>query len=70
MSLVDTLKGLVGKGKEAAAKKSDKVGHVIDKAGDVVDKKTGGKHSDTISKAKEAAKKVIPPSGDGPSAQG
>jgi len=61
MSLVDTLKGLVGKGKEAASKNADKINDAVDKAGGFIDDKTGGKYSDKIEKGKDAAKKVIPP---------
>jgi uncharacterized protein YjbJ (UPF0337 family) len=61
MSLVDTLKGLVGKGKEAAAKNADKINDAVDKTGDFIDNKTKGKYTDKIEKGKEAAKKVVPP---------
>ncbi|MFD0361532.1 antitoxin [Nocardia sp. GCM10030253] len=61
MSLVDTLKGLVGKGKEAASKNADKINEAVDKAGNFIDDKTKGKYSDKIEKGKEAAKKVVPP---------
>lgn len=62
MSLVDTLKGLIGKGKEAAAQNAEKIEGAVDKAGGFIDDKTGGKYSDKIEKGKDAAKKVIPPS--------
>ncbi|MET8775825.1 antitoxin [Nocardia sp. NPDC050713] len=61
MSLADTLKGLVGKGKDAAAKNADKINQAVDKAGDFIDQKTHGKYTDKIEKGKEAAKKVVPP---------
>ncbi|MET8652031.1 MULTISPECIES: antitoxin [Nocardia] len=61
MSLADTLKGLVGKGKDAAAKNAPKINEAVDKAGDFIDQKTKGKYSDKIEKGKEAAKKVVPP---------
>lgn len=61
MSLADTLKGLFGKGKDAASKNADKINEAVDKAGDFIDQKTGGKYSDKIEKGKEAAKKVVPP---------
>jgi hypothetical protein len=61
MSLVDSLKGLVGKGKEAASKNAGKINEAVDKAGDFIDEKTKGKYSDKIEKGKEAAKKVVPP---------
>ncbi|MFQ6397897.1 antitoxin [Nocardia sp. KC 131] len=61
MSLVDTLKGLVGKGKDAAAKNADKINDAVDKTGDFIDNKTKGKYTDKIEKGKEAAKKVVPP---------
>ena len=50
MSFVDTLKGLLGKGREAASQNADKVHGAIDKAADVADSKTGGKYSDKIDK--------------------
>ncbi|MFE3442405.1 antitoxin [Nocardia sp. NPDC059180] len=61
MSLMDTLKGLVGKGQDAAAKNADKINQAIDKGGDFIDQKTKGKYSDKIEKGKEAAKKAVPP---------
>lgn len=54
MSFVDTLKGLLGKGREAASQNADKVHGAIDKAADVADSKTGGKYSDKIDKAAHA----------------
>ncbi|MEV5838866.1 antitoxin [Nocardia sp. NPDC052112] len=60
MSLADTLKGLVGKGKEAAAKNADKINEAVDKAGTFIDEKTGHKYTDKIEKGKEAAKKAVP----------
>ena len=59
MSFVDTLKGLLGKGKQVASENADKVGGAVDKAGDFVDDKTGGKYADKVDKAQEAAKKAI-----------
>ncbi|MEV0356955.1 antitoxin [Nocardia sp. NPDC050697] len=61
MSFADNLKGLVSKGKDAAAKNSGKINQAVDKAGDFVDNKTKGKYSNQIAKGKEAAKKVVPP---------
>ncbi|MEV0295901.1 antitoxin [Nocardia sp. NPDC050710] len=61
MSLADSLKGLVDKGKQAAAKNADKINDAVDKAGDFIDNKTHGKYSDKIEKGKAAAKNVIPP---------
>ncbi|AVP67562.1 antitoxin [Rhodococcus hoagii] len=61
MGFMDSVKGLVNKGQELAAEHSDKVQGVIDKAADLADDKTGGKYSDKIDKAAEAAKKVVPP---------
>lgn len=68
MSLVDTLKGLLGKGKEAAAQNADKINDAVDKAGTFIDDKTGGKYSDKIEKGKDAAKKAVPhePGAGGP----
>ncbi|MFD6269123.1 antitoxin [Nocardia asteroides] len=71
MSLVDTLKGLLGKGKEAVEQNADKINDAVDKAGTFIDEKTGGKYSDKIEKGKDAAKKVVPPqAGEGPAAGG
>ncbi|GGN85106.1 antitoxin [Nocardia rhizosphaerihabitans] len=69
MSLVDTLKGLLGKGKEAVEQNADKINEAVDKAGTFIDEKTGHKYSDKIEKGKDAAKKVVPPqpgTGQGP----
>ncbi|MGW4089390.1 antitoxin [Nocardia sp. NPDC004750] len=68
MSFADTVKGLVDKGKDAAAKNAGKINHAVDKAGDFIDQKTHGKYSDQIAKGKEAAKKVVPPDQSGPHA--
>lgn len=61
MSLMDTLKGLLGKGKDTVEQNADKINDAVDKAGSFIDEKTGGKYSDKIEKGKEAAKKVVPP---------
>ncbi|NLG55411.1 MAG: antitoxin [Rhodococcus sp.] len=61
MSFGDTVKGLIGKGKEAAAENSDKIHDAIEKAADFADDKTGGKYSEHIDKAADAAKKAVPP---------
>ncbi|MGW6375636.1 antitoxin [Rhodococcus sp. NPDC055112] len=60
MSFMDTLKGLFGKGKQAAAQHSDKIEDAVDKAGDFIDEKTGGKYAQHVDKAQDAAKKIIP----------
>ncbi|MFE3986468.1 antitoxin [Nocardia tengchongensis] len=57
---MDTLKGLVGKGKEVAAQNAEKIEQAVDKAGHVIDEKTGGKFSSQIDKGAEAVKKAIP----------
>ncbi|MFE9784248.1 antitoxin [Nocardia salmonicida] len=61
MSLVDTLKGLLGKGKVAVEQNADKINEAVDKAGTFIDDKTKGKYTDKIEKGKDAAKKVVPP---------
>lgn len=61
MGIMDSVKGLVNKGQELASEHSDKVQNVIDKAAGIADDKTGGKYSEKIDKAAEAAKKVVPP---------
>ena len=59
MSLLDQIKGWLGKGKQAAQEHQPQVSDAIDKAGKVVDDKTGGKHTDKIVKAQDAAKKAL-----------
>ena len=61
MALSDKLKDVVGKGKAAAAKISDKITGAVDKAANFADQKTKGKYTDKIEKGKAAAKKAIPP---------
>jgi hypothetical protein len=58
MGFADTLKGLIGKGKNAAAQNSDKIDKAVDKAGDMIDKKTQGKYADKVDKVQDAAKKA------------
>lgn len=65
MSLMDTLKGMVGKGRDAANQNADKVHGAVDKAGNFVDEKTGGKYSDKIDKGTEAIKKNVTEQGGG-----
>lgn len=60
MDFGDTVKGLIGKGKQAAADNSEQIQDAIEKAADFADDKTGGKYSQHIDKAAEAAKKVVP----------
>ena len=60
MGFSDNLKGLVDKGKQAAAENSDKIEDAVEKAGDFVDEKTGGKYADKVDKVQEAVKKAIP----------
>ncbi|SNS43082.1 antitoxin [Rhodococcoides kyotonense] len=60
MGFADNLKGLVDKGKKAAAENSDKIEDAVDKAGDFIDNKTGGKYADKVDKVQDAAKKAIP----------
>ncbi|NLV79137.1 MAG: antitoxin [Rhodococcus sp.] len=59
MGLLDSVKGLVGKGKEFAAQNPDKVNDAIEKAGDVADEKTGGKYAQHVDKAQDAARKAL-----------
>ncbi|MGU3432179.1 antitoxin [Actinomycetes bacterium M1A6_2h] len=65
MGFADTLKGLIGKGKNAAAQNSDKIDKAVDKAGDLIDKKTQGKYADKIDKVQDAAKKANQKNGNG-----
>ncbi|WP_067574022.1 antitoxin [Nocardia acidivorans] len=57
---MDTLKGLVGKGKEVAAQNAEKIENAVDKAGGVINDKTGGKYSSQIDKGTAAVKNAIP----------
>jgi len=59
VSLVDQIKGWLGKGKQVAAEHKPQVDDAIDKAAGIVDDKTGGKHTDKIEKAQDAAKKAL-----------
>ncbi len=52
MSILDSLKGLLG-GRKSEAKKG------VDKAAGIADAKTGGKHADKIDKGADAAKDQI-----------
>ncbi|WP_202917671.1 MULTISPECIES: antitoxin [Rhodococcus] len=56
---MDSVKGLVDKGKEFAAQNPDKVDEAIEKAGDLADRKTGGKYAEQVDKAQDAAKKAL-----------
>ncbi|MBF6334175.1 antitoxin [Nocardia transvalensis] len=69
MSLLDTLKGLVGKGRDAASENAEKIHGAVDKAGGYIDQKTGGKYSDKIEKGTGAIKKAVPEQ-QSPGAQG
>lgn len=61
MSFMDTLKGLVDKGKHLAGQHPDQVDQTIDKAGDIANEKTGGKYAGHVDKAQDAAKKYLHP---------
>jgi len=52
MSVMDKLKGMVGKNEE-------KAGEAVDKATSYADEKTGGKHSDKIDQAGQKAHDYI-----------
>lgn len=69
MGFMDTVKGLVGKGKDYAAQNPDKVDSYIDKAGDQVDKRTGGKFSGQVDQAQDAARKFVDTPGEPPGGQ-
>nr|WP_221333090.1 antitoxin [Nocardia transvalensis] len=58
--MIDTLKGLVGKGRDAASENAEKIHDAVDKAGGFIDEKTGGKYSDKIGKGTDALKNAIP----------
>jgi len=59
VGFMDSVKGLVDKGKEFAAQNPDKVDEAIEKAGDLADRKTGGKYAEQVDKAQDAAKKAL-----------
>ncbi|UYP19733.1 antitoxin [Rhodococcus sp. Z13] len=59
MGFMDSVKGLVDKGKEFAEQNPDKVEQIIEKAGDAVDEKTGGKYADQVDKVQDAARKHL-----------
>lgn len=74
MGLMDSVKGLVDKGRAAVAKDPTKFNQAVDKAGDFVDQRTHGKYSDKIAKGKDAARKAVTgdqgPQGGAPGPQG
>lgn len=49
--------GLFDKAKNLANKNKDKIADGVDKATDAIDAKTGGKHTDHLQKADDAADK-------------
>ncbi|MGB3733778.1 MAG: antitoxin [Ilumatobacter sp.] len=49
--------GIFDKVKNMANKNKDKIADGVDKATDVIDEKTGGKHTDNLQKADDAADK-------------
>lgn len=49
--------GLLDKAKQFVSGNKDKVSQGVDKTTDVVDSKTGGKHTDNLQKADDAAAK-------------
>ena len=57
--------GLFNKAKDLAQDNADKLDGVIDKAADMVDEKTGGKYSDKIDKAADAARNALDDQGAG-----
>ena len=58
--------GLFDKAKDLAQDNAEKLDGVIDKAAEVVDEKTGGKYSDKIDKAADAARKALDDQADEP----
>ncbi len=51
--------GLFDKARDLAHDNADKLDGVIDKAADAVDQKTGGKYSEKIDKAADAARNAL-----------
>ncbi|MHC6213085.1 antitoxin [Rhodococcus ruber] len=56
---MDSVKGLVGKGKDYARKNPDTVNRAIDKAGDLARTKGPRKYSRHVCKAQDAVKKTL-----------
>lgn len=50
---------LIAKAKDMVAKNKDTASEGVEKAGDMIDEKTGGKHTDRIDQAEDAAKGFI-----------
>ena len=59
MGFMDSLKGMMGKGKDLAAENEDAILDGIDKAADMADEKTDGKYTDQIETGAEKAKEVV-----------
>jgi ABC-type transporter Mla subunit MlaD len=59
MGLFDKLKGVKSKAADVVEDNEEKIEDAIDKAADFVDDKTGGKHTDKIDKAADAAKSAV-----------
>ncbi|MEU5840664.1 antitoxin [Rhodococcus sp. NPDC047139] len=59
MGFMDSVRGIVNKGKDFASRNPDKVENFIDKTGDQVDKRTGGKYAQHVDKAQDAARKHL-----------
>ncbi|MDM7487398.1 antitoxin [Rhodococcus sp. CSLK01-03] len=59
MRFMDSVKGLVGKGKDYARKNPDTVNRAIDKAGDLARTKGPRKYSRHVGKAQDAVKKTL-----------
>ncbi|WP_233608628.1 antitoxin [Nocardia stercoris] len=57
---MDTLKGLLDKGKETVEGNADKIHDAVDKAGSFIDEKTGGRYGEQIKKGTDAVKSAIP----------
>ena len=58
MGFMDSVKGLVNKGKDYASKNPDKADQFIEKVGDQVDGRTGGKYTQHVDKAQDAARQL------------
>ncbi|WP_138841812.1 antitoxin [Rhodococcus pyridinivorans] len=59
MGFMDSVKGLVNKGKDYASKNPDKADQFIEKVGDQVDGRTGGKYTQHVDKAQDAARQHL-----------
>lgn len=59
MGISDSMRGMVGKAKDAVGSHPDQAEKATDVAGDKVDDMTQGKHEEKVDKAQQSAKDAI-----------